>query len=376
MMDEDQFEVSGEKIAEDVPMASYDAKLQELLHYVTSMEIKLCADATKEFIKLLKSGHGGHLLHKYVQTSPKFTELLEAWKLRRGKPGISYIFKLISAILSHPDGKYRQFDASSTVVHRALDKFSRLVVDEKLDDIYRELDSKEAKRQNAALQLMASIVRRGSDLASEVAKKFDFKSQGFHKLCVYKKKQIDVKRKYSTRNSLVGFAMSFLEVGKPGLLRWILQQKDMYSSVLRGLGNDDDEIVVHVLSTLRNRILTKESLVPPGLRSVLFGSVTLEKLISISGRENGGLAAELAHGILLIVCTDPSNGLMPDIKRGTKTLKGNATRLVGLIKKLRAAELKNHRDLLLAIVRGRPLFGSAYMEEFPYNVEDHASPLW
>ncbi|XP_048131271.1 uncharacterized protein LOC115756006 isoform X2 [Rhodamnia argentea] len=376
MMDEGEFEIGGEKIAEDVLKTSYEAKLQELLHYVTSMEIKLCADATKEFIKLLKSSHGGQLLHKYVQTSSKLTELLEAWKLRRGKPGISYIFRLISAILSHPDGKCRQFDASRTFVHRALDKLSRLVVDEKLEDVYKELDSKEAKRQNAALQLMASIVRRGSDLASEVAKKFDFKSQGFHRLCVYKKKQIDVKRKYSTRNSLIRFAMSFLEVGKPGLLRWILQQKDMYSSVLRGLGNDDDEIVVHVLSTLRDRILTEESLVPPGLRSVLFGSVTLEQLISISGRENGGLTAELAHGILLIVCTDPSNGLMRDIKRGTNTLKGNAARLVGLMKKLRAAELKNHRDLLLAIVHGRPSFGSAYMEEFPYNVEDHASPLW
>ncbi|KAF8026216.1 hypothetical protein BT93_F2887 [Corymbia citriodora subsp. variegata] len=375
-MDEDQLEVGGEKIAEDVLKVSYEAKLQELLHYVTSMEIKLCADATKEFVKLLNSSHGGQLLHKYVQTSSKFTELLDAWKLRQGKPGISYVFKLISAILSHPDGKYRQFDASRTFIHRALDKFSRLVVDEKLGDIYKELDSKEAKRQNAALQLMASIVRRGPDLASEVAKKFDFKSQGFHKLCVYKKKQIDAKRKFSTRNSLIGFAMSFLEVGKPGLLRWILQQKDMYSSVLRGLGNDDNETVVHVLSTLRDRILTEESLVPPGLRSVLFGSVTLEQLISISGRENGGLAAELAHGILLTVCTDPSNGLMPDMKRGTNMLKGNAARLVGLMKKLRAAELKNHRDLLLAIVRGRPLFGSAYMEEFPYNVEDHASPLW
>ncbi|KAL3736326.1 hypothetical protein ACJRO7_025308 [Eucalyptus globulus] len=375
-MDQDQFEVSGEKVAEDVLNVSYEAKLQELLHYVTSMEIKLCADATKEFVKLLKSGHGGQLLHKYVQTSSKCTELLEAWKLRQGKPGISYVFKLISAILSHPDGKYRQGDASRTFVHRALDKFSRLVVDEKLGDIYKELDSKESKRQNAALQLMVSIVQRGPDLASEVAKKFDFKSQGFHKLCVYKKKQIDAKRKYSTRNSLIGFAMSFLEVGKPGLLRWILQQKDMYSSVLRGLGNDDHEIVVHVLSTLCDRILTKESLVPPGLRSVLFGSITLEQLISISGRENGGLAAELAHGILLIVCTDPSNGLMPDMKRGTSMLKGNTARLVGLMKKLRAAELKNHRDLLLAIVRGRPLFGSAYMEEFPYNVEDHSSPLW
>ncbi|KAH7866929.1 hypothetical protein Vadar_026855 [Vaccinium darrowii] len=46
------------------------------------------------------------------------------------------------------------------------------------------------------------------------------------------------------------------------------------------------------------------------------------------------------------------------------------------MKKLKATEVDYHRDLLLAIVKGRPLFGSAYMDEFPYNVEDNASPNW
>ncbi|GMI77626.1 EMBRYO DEFECTIVE 2788 [Hibiscus trionum] len=356
-----------------IESSSFEAKLDELLHKIKSIEIKLFSNATKEFVKLLKTDAGAELLRLYVQTSPSLSELLEAWKLRQGKPGTSYALSLISAILCHPQGR-RYNDKLG--VSRALDKFARLIVDEKLEDVYKELSSKDGKRQNAALLLMGSVVRRGSGLASEVAKKFDFKLQGFSKLSEYKKrKQID-KKKHSTRKSFVGFAMSFLEMGKPGLLRWVLQQRDMYSGVLRGLGNDDDETVMYILATLRDRVLTEESLVPPGLRSVLFGSVTLEQLVNISGRENGGVAAELAYSVLLMVCTDPSNGLMPALDRKPNPLKGNPTRLLGVMKKLRATEVSYHKDLLLATLRGRPTLGAAYMNEFPYSVEDHASPIW
>lgn len=123
-------------------------------------------------------------------------------------------------------------------------------------------------------------------------------------------------------------------------------------------------------------MLIEQSLVPPGLRSVLFGNVTLEQLVGISGKENGGDAAELAHNVLVMVCTDPSNGLMPDLNRHPSPLKGNSKRLLGLMKKLKAVNIDYHRDLLLAIVKGRPSFGSAYLEEFPYNLEDYASPSW
>lgn len=355
---------------------SHEAKLKELLHRITSVEIKLCSYATKEFIKILKGDDGGELLRQYVRASPKCSELLDAWKLRQGKPGMSYIFELISNILSHHEGKYKSDVAEIVAVSRDLHKFARLIIVEYLGDVYKELNSKEAKRQKAALLLMASIVRRGSSLASEVAKCFDFKLGGFFKLAEQKPKQTEDKTKHSLRKSYVGFAMSFLEVGKPGLLRWVLQQKEMYSSVLRGLGNDDDETVIYVLSTLRDRLLVEESLVPPALRSVLFGNVTLEQLINISGREGGGPAAELAYSLLVLVCTDPCNGLMPDLTKRPMPLRGNPKRIIGLMKKLQATEIHYHRDLLLAIVSSRPSFGLQYLEEFPYNLEDYMSPSW
>lgn len=359
-----------------VVKASHEAKLRELLHNINLIEVKLYSDASKEFIKLLRRNTGGELLHQYAQTSSKFSELQDAWKRWQGKPGMSYILSLISAILSHPDGIYRPNDTRRIAISRIIDKFARSIVEEKLEDIYKELNSKEGKRQKAALLLMASIVRRSSSLASEVAKSFNFKFPVFPKLAEYKLKQVEKKRKHSTRKSFIGFAMSFLEVGKPGLLRWILQQKEMYSGVLRGLGSDDVETVVYVLSTLKDRVLIPESLVPPGLRSVLFGSVTLEQLVSISGREDGGPASELAHRVLVMVCTDPCNGLMPDLKRHPYPLRGNPKRLLGLMKKLKATEVAYHRDLLLSIVKGRPSFCSAYMDEFPYKLEDHKSSTW
>ena len=77
-----------------------------------------------------------------------------------------------------------------------------------------------------------------------------------------------------------------------------------------------------------------------------------------------------------IVCTDPCNGLMQDLKRSPSPLRGNPKVLVGLMKRLKATEVSYHRDLLLAIVSGSPILGSAYMEEFPYNLEDFSSSTW
>ncbi|KAI3799706.1 hypothetical protein L1987_35005 [Smallanthus sonchifolius] len=327
-------------------------------------------------MKLLRGDEGGELLRQYVNTSSACSELLQAWNLRQSKPGLSYIMSLINVIFSHKDGVYKPNDVARVPISRALDKFARLILEEKLGDVYKELNSKENKGKNAALLLMASIVRRGSGLASDFAKSFDFKLPNFLKLAEYDKRRKNgeqIKRKISTRRSYVRFAMSFLEIGDPRLLRWVLQQKEMFSGVLRGLGSDEDETIVHVLSVLRDKVLVPESLVPVGLRSVLFGSVTLEQLINISGRDDGGDGAEVAKKVLFMVCTDPSNGLMPDSKASPFPLKGNLTRLLGVMKKLKATEIEFHKDLLLAIVRGRPAFGSAYLDEFPYNHEDHTS---
>ncbi|KAK9133497.1 hypothetical protein Scep_013025 [Stephania cephalantha] len=343
---------------------SFDAKLKQVLHNLCLDEIKIYSEASKEFIGILRDRDiGDQFLRQYVQSSPLCSELVEAWQKRKGKPGLVHILSLISVILDHPNGKYCSGDRERMNISRRLDKFARSIIETKLEDVYMELNSKESKCQNAVLSLLAAVVRRGVGLATELAKKFDFKN-------------VERKGRHSTRRSFIEFAMSFLEVGNPRLLRWVLQQKNMYSGVLCGLGSDDDDTVVYVLSVIRDRVLNPDSLVPPSLRSVLFGSVTLDQLASISGNPLGGPPAQIAHEVLVMVCTDPCNGLMPDLSDQATMLKGNRRRLLELMKKLKATEIDNHRHLLLNIVSGRPAFGSAYMEDFPYLLEPRASSTW
>ncbi|KAI3986665.1 hypothetical protein MKX01_014203 [Papaver californicum] len=388
---QNKIQEEGEMEVEKEEIPKFDeAKLRELLRNLKSVEVKIYSDATKEFIKLLRGDTGGKILRLYVQASPLCTELEETWNTRKGKSEVSKIISVITAFLEHPDGKFKSGDKERLTVSQKLDKFARRIIisesskeekdgllkekKSKLPDVYEDLKSKEGRRQNAALLLMAAIVKRGVGLASEVAEHFDFKLPIFASLAEYKKNKVG--KKYSTRKSFIKFAISFLEAGNPRLLRWVLQQKEMFSGILRGLGSDDEETVVYVLSTLRDRVLTPESLVPPSLRSVLFGSVTLEQLSSISGNPVDGPSADVAHEVLVMVCTDPQNGLMPNHKGVTNPLKGNQKRLLDLMKKLNAKDNGYHKDLLLEIVNGRPSFGSAYMDELPYNLEPRSSDNW
>lgn len=352
-------------------------RLVHILKNLHTPEVKIYSDASREFIELLDGGSGGEVLRDYVQQSPRLVELMEAWRLHRDKPGMAYILSLFAAVLGNPGAKSRQHAFSK----KCLDAVARTILEDKdkVGDVYGELNSGEFRRQNAALDLLAAIVRRGPGLASEVAESFDFKMAVVAQLAGIQKKRGGrdgrIQKKGanfgSTRRSLVGFAMSFLEVGNPKLLRWVLQQRELYSGVLRGIGEDDAETAVYVLSTLRDNVLVEESLVPPGLRSVLFGSATLEQLSLISGNSDAGEAADLAHQVLVMVCTDPKNGLMP-----SSHLRGNEKRLLDLMKKLNSTEVVHHKNLLLAIVSKRLSFCAAYMNEFPYNIEPRPSPSW
>uniref|UniRef100_A0A0E0KVH8 Nucleolar pre-ribosomal-associated protein 1 N-terminal domain-containing protein n=1 Tax=Oryza punctata TaxID=4537 RepID=A0A0E0KVH8_ORYPU len=357
--------------------ATCKVRLIHILKNLHTAEIKIYSDASREFIELLDGDPEGEVLREYVQQSPRLVELAEAWRLHREKPGMAYILSLFATVLGHPGGKLRRHG----LVKKSLDGVARMILEdkEKMGDVYLELNSGEFRRQNAALDLLAAIVRRGGGLALEIAKSFDFKMAVLPQLSGVRKKRggrDGGNRKKgtdfgSTRRSFVGFAMSFLEVGNPRMLRWILQQRELYSGVLRGIGDDDTDTTVYILSTLRNNVLVDESLVPPGLRSVLFGSATLEQLSLISGNLDAGEAADIAHEVLVMVCTDPKNGLMP-----SSNLRGNHKRLLDLMKKLKATEVVHHKNLLLAIVSKSLSLCSAYMSEFPYSIEPRPSSSW
>ena len=89
---------------------------------------------------------------------------------------------------------------------------------------------------------------------------------------------------------------------------------------------------------------------------MLFGSVTPEQLVSTSGKEDGSPAPELAHMVLVMLCTNLCNGLMPDLKRHPCPFRSDPKRFLGLIKELKVTEVAYHKGILLSFVKGRPPF--------------------
>lgn len=346
------------------------AKIIEILKNLQSPEVNIYSHASKEFIGLLKGETGNEFLVELIQLSPNCAELMDTWRIHQGKSGMSHILALLSTIIDHPAGK-----SKNVSIRKRVENLARLLVELKLDDIYSELNAQELRRQSAALNLLASVVKRGVGLASEVAKNFNFKLPALGKLSGVAKKHSRESKvqvpKQSSRRAFVTFAMSFVESANPRLLRWILQQKELFSGVLRGISNDDADTVVYILSLFRDKVLNEEYLIPPGLRSVLFGSSTLEQLSYISGNPEGGVAADVAHQVLMMACTDHRNGLMPG-----PGLRGNEKRLFDLMKKLKATEIAYHKELVLGIVCSRLSLCSAYFNEFPYHLEPRPLPSW
>jgi nucleolar pre-ribosomal-associated protein 1 len=126
-------------------------------------------------------------------------------------------------------------------------------------------------------------------------------------------------------------------------------------------------------------------MVPRGLQSVLFGDATLEQLSRISSNHTLGEAGEIAHAVLLSLCTDPSHGLCPEeseildsvTSRGKSGgFGGGQGRLLRLMLRLKVAEVDRHRDILLATARARPKLAISYLASFPLSLEPRVSPAW
>uniref|UniRef100_A0A7N2MA85 Uncharacterized protein n=1 Tax=Quercus lobata TaxID=97700 RepID=A0A7N2MA85_QUELO len=65
VVDDEGGKVKGGEIPRFEIKVNHEAKLKELLHKINSLEIKLCSDGVKEFIKLLKGNSESELLHLY-----------------------------------------------------------------------------------------------------------------------------------------------------------------------------------------------------------------------------------------------------------------------------------------------------------------------
>ena len=377
-----------------------DERLKPILSGISSKNPR---EDLIEFRKLLQNDEDGHFLYQYVFLSPKCAELMSVWSLGPGAEPCVPLLQLMEEIMKHPMGKQgNSIDLSkpdnarihSVVVRLRLDRLARLIVTMKLKDIYAHLTSSERNRQRSALLLVASIARRGSSLASEIATNFDFSLNALPKLSKpyhnsYKNANKNSKEmnlsttSRSVRSAYIEFALSFLEVSHAALLRWVLQIRPLYTGVFHNLSTDDENTILSVLSVLRDKVLDSSAMVPPGLQSAIFGDASLEQLAIISSNEMHSKAAQAANDTLLVLCTDPSHGICPDdtalwesSTRKSGNFGGGQGRLVRLMLKLRATESQNHRELLLLIAAGKPVLVAAYFDSFPYSLEPRASNAW
>ncbi|CAM6039848.1 unnamed protein product [Sphagnum compactum] len=357
--------------------------------------------ALHQFLTLLATPKGSKLLLQYVLASPQCVELVSAWEAGAGATTTAVPLMLVlSQLLRHPIGKGQWTGGSGRdlvpkkckglmVVQARLDKLARSIVRTRMKDIYSHLSSSQRSRQKAALRLMASIVLRGRLLAVEVATTFDFTLQALRK--IGKASRAPLKKGLSqgllsqtTRSYFIEFALSFLVVGDPGLLRWVLQKRPLYASVLHGLASDDESTIIEVLYVLQQKVLSDAALVPAGLQSALFGDVALEQLAQIVADDQLGDSKEIAYGMLMSLCTNPAHGLCPESASawgpppGAKTgaFGGGQGRLLRFMRRLQAIKVVQHREILLATARATPRLAAAYLDSVPFSVEPQPAPVW
>ncbi|KAG0562635.1 hypothetical protein KC19_9G161300 [Ceratodon purpureus] len=374
-----------------------DEETQNLAAGLASRHSDELLHALQEFLKLLAiPKRGGRVLRQYVLASPKCAELVSAWELGVGAPTAVPLMLLLAELLRHPRGKGegkamsgdRQKAKALVVVQSRLDKLARVIGRGKIKDVYSHLGSKQRSRQKAALKLLSSIVLRGKLLAVDVATGFDFTLEALKKLAQHPFKAAGQNKNegllhQSTRYFFIEFALSFLVVGDPGLLRWILQKRPLYAGVLHGLAKDGEATIIQVLRVFQEKVMAPASLVPAGLQSVLFGDVALEQLARIAGDELFGESADVAYETLMALCTDPSHGLCPEYASPWESVNvkagahgGNQGRLLRLLLRLRVTEAVRHRELLLTTARIRPRLAAAYLDAVPYSLEPRPSPTW
>jgi nucleolar pre-ribosomal-associated protein 1 len=386
--------------------------------------------------------------------SPGFADVLALWDahhLNHAQKVCTPLLCLLADMLSHTP-----VDAAAAqgFVHLQLDGLAHSVMQRRMRAVYSHLTSGIRVRHNCALALVASIASRSRQLAWEVFRNFDFTLAALPKLANPPRNgagyqggagaRAGVASTWAdadplalpTRHVFVRFVLALLESGDQSLLRPVLAQKVLLGNVLHFMAADPAPLASRVLRVLRDAVLAPGGGVPARLQAALCGDAALEQMAGISvvaaeaevGEEfavedDAVAAAELAHGLLLRLCTEPSHGLCPLSAMGRwrgwagvndgasdgegmmtygddegeggdegsrggvlaaaageiSTKSGGGKRgaaVVRLLRKLKPTESRRHAELLLTVCTTRPLLAAAYLPHATYSLDPRPSVPW
>ena len=386
----------------------------------------------------------------YLQVSPGFEDILALWDAYHNTNTQRVcvpLMLLVADLLRHtPEDR----TAERGFIHLQLDGLARSILQRRMRAVYSHLNSSIRIRQKCAMTLCISITARSRQLAWDVFRNLDFTLAAFAKLSKPPRYQINCTwdsttetrsshdaSALPTRHIFVEFVMVLLSSGDVSLLRCVLTQKVLLGNVLRHLASDPVPLASRVLRVMCDNVIVDGSGVSVRLQAALFSDRVLGQIVAISGRQaeavsgtkgisKAACAAELAHSLLLRLCTDPVHGFRrenasgrfvgakEEISLGSMSeghlqargavKSGKASSItkieysspvinaittgyarevdernetvLRLLRKLKPTESRRHAEMLLEVCSKQPNIAASYIPHATYSLEPRLSWSW
>ncbi|KND03819.1 uncharacterized protein SPPG_01275 [Spizellomyces punctatus DAOM BR117] len=251
------------------------------------------------------------LLKSYIKGSPECAELFRLWEFQQANQ-IDRIAPVLLDVIAHMILSSKLIEMWSTG-----SAASRSIIRDWMKPIYRNLSSGKRPLIQSTLRLLIAVAGFNSATAKELHETFNFTMQALPKLLHTRQKspREDVKprRNEDVRTLYIRFLFAFLEQGDISVKRFMLEAKDILSSVFKGLADDSYETVDYVLSTLRRTVIDDTNLART-LKVAFFNNYILDQLVKLYARkevdpDNALAIADVGHEFLLYICTTPGVGV-------------------------------------------------------------------
>ncbi|TPX63386.1 hypothetical protein SpCBS45565_g06637 [Spizellomyces sp. 'palustris'] len=251
------------------------------------------------------------LLKSYIKGSPECAELFRLWEFQQANQ-IDRIAPVLLDVIAHLILSSKLIEMWSTG-----SAASRYIIRDWMKSVYRNLSSGKRPLIQSTLRLLTAVAGFNSATAKELHETFNFTMQALPKLLHTRQKPTreDVKprRSEDVRTLYIRFLFAFLEQGDVSIKRFMLEAKDILSSIFKGLADDSYETVGYVLSTLRRTVIDDTNLART-LKVAFFNNYILDQLVKLYARkevdpDNSLAIADLGHEFLLYICTTPGVGV-------------------------------------------------------------------
>ncbi|KAI9013201.1 ribosome 60S biogenesis N-terminal-domain-containing protein [Gaertneriomyces semiglobifer] len=303
------------------------------------------------------------LLKRYLNDSPECAELQRIWTFQQ-EHQVVRLQNLIVDVLA------RVITGSALVEARNVGaSLSRSIIRNNLPVLYRNISSGAPPLIQASLRLLTAMATISQSVCKELASTFNFTMKSLQKL-VHMRQKSSSRKNESGRSLYIRFLLAFLEHGDVGTKKFLLEGKDLVSTLFKGLSDDSLETVEYVLRVMQRSVID-DPVLPRTAKVAFFNNYILEHITKLYAKSTvaesseepltGNSIADVAHSFLLYICTTPGTGICfqdagwyPPKSSGPKKVKVYNTLLLRLILTLKPTDDVRQEELLLSTLRSCP----------------------